>query len=228
MARIARRELRIHSLPLFTFGERTPWHSVADIHSNLTLRFFEPRYVELARRVLPPKGDGQFGYSENYPPKVGGAGVLAKVEEFEYISGIEKGHVMVKAWGARRFRLLALSDIAVGAEEPPLILAHVQLLDNRDVVRSPGMEGWAYWSLDIPSENNAEVGPRSARVKVGSSLVAQREVHVFKTVDSWTCTYNIPSGNVVVAAGPPKLVGGHLMVPILPSGAVELILFREA
>lgn len=38
---------------------------------------------------------------------------------------------------------------------------------------------------------------------------------------------SVPYGVAVVAAGPPRVVEGYLMVPIVPSGAVELTLFRE-
>ena len=68
---------------------------------------------------------------------------------------------------------------------------------------------------------------RSAGVIDGTSLVAKRGAAVFESPESWKSTHSIPAGHIVVAAGPPRTVQGYLMVPIVPSGAVELTLFRE-
>ena len=41
---------------------------------ELPLNFFEARYVELARRIAPPKGDGKFGYTPVVQRRKGGRG----------------------------------------------------------------------------------------------------------------------------------------------------------
>merc|ERR1712150_57709 len=50
---------------------------------------------------------------------------------------------------------------------------------------------------------------------------------VFESMESWKSGHPIPAGGTVVTADMPQVVQGYLMVPILPSGAVELALFRE-
>lgn len=48
-----------------------PWYQELP---ELPLNFFEPRYVELARRIAPPKGDGKFGYTPVVQRRKGGRG----------------------------------------------------------------------------------------------------------------------------------------------------------
>lgn len=240
MARIARRSLRIQALPLFSLGK--PWQSVCDAGGILALRLFEPRYVELARRVFPPTGPGKFGYAEVYPPRPGGAGVLAQVEEFRWsTTGAAAGGngtsqaALLSARGARRFRILAVSEEEVVPTKPPLYVAHVQLLEDRDTSRGPLAEAWDYWSRPIPTpagvvaeEDLPGQGQQRAKtVKAGTALVARLGAPVFESPESWNVVAQVPVGVAVVAAGIPRVVEGYLMVPIVPSGAVELTLFRE-
>lgn len=260
MARIARRGLRIKALPLFSLGE--PWQSVCDATGTLGLRLFEPRYVELARRVLPPKGDGKFGYAEAYPPREGGAGILAQVENYRWDSGGSGGSgerqggwqsaeapgevAYLSAIAARRFRILKVRPQEVAPSKAPLFVAHVQLLEDRDSARGAGLEAWDYWTRPAPSASATEgtdseagegvqsaegasspSGLRARSVKAGTALVARLGAPVFESPESWRAVAQVPAGVAVVAAGAPRVVEGYLMVPIVPSGAVELTLFRE-
>lgn len=226
MARIARRGLRIPGLPLFSLGK--PWQSVCDAEGSLSLRFFEPRYVELARRVLPPAGEGKFGYAETYPPKAGSGGVLVQVEQFRWDPPNprqDRTTAILITRAARRFRVLGVREDEVQAGESPLFVAHVQLLEDRDVARGPGAEGLDYWSR--PTATGEPGRKRADLVKAGTTLVARMGAPVFESPESWQAVTSVPYGVAVVAAGPPRVVEGYLMVPIVPSGAVELTLFRE-
>jgi len=237
MSRIARRTLRIQALPLFSLGK--PWQSVCDAGGVLALRLFEPRYVELARRVFPPAGDRRFGYAETYPPKVGTAGVLAQVEDFRWAdvgggSAQQMGQeqrqqqvALMSARAARRFRILAVWQEEIAPSKPPLFLANVQLLEDRDVARGPGRDAWDYWARPVGGTGEGAGLQRANTVKPGTALVARLGAPVFEALDSWTVVAQVPLGVAVVAAGPPRMVEGYLMVPIVPSGAVELTLFRE-
>eukprot|EP00747_Dinoflagellata_sp_TGD_P179168 gnl/TRDRNA2_/TRDRNA2_29511_c0_seq1.p1 gnl/TRDRNA2_/TRDRNA2_29511_c0~~gnl/TRDRNA2_/TRDRNA2_29511_c0_seq1.p1 ORF type:complete len:191 (-),score=15.27 gnl/TRDRNA2_/TRDRNA2_29511_c0_seq1:336-908(-) len=123
MARVVRRSLRLKGLPLFSLGSR--WTTVST-HNLLPLHLFEPRYVELARRIQ--SGSSQFGYAEEYPPESGGAGVLVEASDFRWAA--EEGPVFLVARGLQRFRILsahpeALEDDTANA---PLYVAHVELL----------------------------------------------------------------------------------------------------
>lgn len=217
MARIARRALRIKDVPLFSLGK--PWQSAVDSVGTLGLRLFEPRYVELAKRVLPPKGEGKFGYAESYPPKVGSAGVLAQVEGFRWERGgavaAPDDTVLLSARSARRFRILRVRPEEITVGKPPLFFAHVQLLEDRDVVRGRVMEALGYWQGRVDG------------LRPGTALVARQGAPVFESENSRRVVSQIPAGVIVIAAGPPVTVDGYLMVPIAPSGAVELTLFRE-
>lgn len=241
MARIARRSLRIQSLPLFSLDK--PWQSVCDDSGALSLRFFEPRYVELARRVLPPGGDGNFGYAEKYPPRAGKSGVLARVEQHKWEGDDVPGQdpatataVRLSARAAKRFRILSVRAQEVEPSKPPLFLAHVQLLHNRDTARGAGVEAWNYWTsrarsssagrLEQPTAESSEQ-IRARSVTNGTALVAKLGAPVFESCESWHVVAQVPDGVAVVAGGPPRMVEGYLMVPIVPSGAVELTLFRE-
>lgn len=241
MARIARRSLRIKRLPLFSLGE--PWQYACDQEGYVSLRLFEPRYVELARRVLPNNGDGSFGYSETYPPKVGGSGVLARVEQFRWepegppskaavAGGNAGGHTaLIHAAASRRFRILSHREEEVVVGKPPLYVAHVQLIEDRDVARPwrrpssavSATDAWTYWTAPAPGQEEQ----RLARVQAGAPLTARQRTLVFESQDSWRASGSIEKGEGVVAAGPPSMVEGYLMVPIMPTGAVELTLFRE-
>lgn len=157
MARIARRSLRVRDLPLFSLDR--PWHTVCDSDGRLSLRFFEPRYVELARRVLPPRGQGRFGYLQGHTAIAGGAGTLAQIEQFSWTGpGNEEGSgpVVVVAREAHRFRILAARSEAVAASKPPLSLAHVQLLTDRDLLRGSARDAWNYWMQELPASDIAE------------------------------------------------------------------------
>jgi len=178
--------------------------------------------VELARRCFPPVGGGKFGYSEEYPPRTGGAGVVAEVEGFRWDSDGENepsekqdGPVLLSALAAKRFRILAVRDEEVVRDMPPLYVAHVQLLEERDTMRGPGKEALKYWQS------------RTHNVKAGTALVAKQTAPVFESLESWRASGEVPAGVLVIAAGPPTVVAGYLMVPIVPSGAVELTLFRD-
>lgn len=192
------------------------------------MRLFEPRYVELANRVFPPEGQGKFGYSEAYPPKVGAAGVLAQIEQFKWASQADQKVALLAARAARRFRILSVRSEEIVPSKPPLFVAHVQLLADRDVARGPGAEGFQYWSRPQP-DASAEDAPkkRADAVTAGTALVARLGAPVFETPESWHAVSTVPAGMVVYAAGPPRVVEGYLMVPIVPSGAVELTLFRD-
>ncbi|CAL1163086.1 unnamed protein product [Cladocopium goreaui] len=50
---------------------------------------------------------------------------------------------------------------------------------------------------------------------------------VFESPESWRIIGQVPTGVRVIAMDLPRVVEGYLMVPIVPSGAVELTLFRE-
>lgn len=253
MARIARRGLRIKALPLFSLDGR-PWQSVCDAGGMLPLRLYEPRYVEMARRVLPPAGQGKFGYAETFPPKKGTAGVLAHVEQYRWSSSgqqrTDQDVALLSARAARRFRILSVRAEEVEPKKPPLFVAHVQLLEDRDVARGPGAEGMAYWSQPAGPPGASAAGgvvgadgsaggaagaggalppprKRADAVAAGTALVARLGAPVFESPESWQAVAQVPAGVAVVAAGPPRVVEGYLMVPIVPSGAVELTLFRE-
>jgi len=220
MARIARRALRLRELPLFSLG--APWTSVVESDTNmLGLRLFEPRYLEMARRILPPQGSGKFGYAESYPPRPGTSGMLTSVQEFE-----EGKNVMVLARGERRFRILATRAEAVEGSDQPLYIAHVQLLEDRDCQREVAKK------LRQPTEllkgvQDAEVASKASQVFAGSHLVANMGAPVFESLESWRVIGQVPAGVRVIAGGPPTTVEGYFMVPIVPSGAVEMTLFRR-
>eukprot|EP00928_Gymnodinium_smaydae_P035140 TRINITY_DN24787_c0_g1_i1.p1 TRINITY_DN24787_c0_g1~~TRINITY_DN24787_c0_g1_i1.p1 ORF type:complete len:298 (+),score=77.36 TRINITY_DN24787_c0_g1_i1:56-895(+) len=229
MARIARRGLRLRELPLFSLG--SSWQSVADASGKLALRLFEQRYLELARRVLPPRGAGKFGYAEGYPPRAGGTGVLAEVEDYRWGGkeqlasaagsmvggggGLPEGQVLLSARDGGRFRILSVRQEEIVSGSPPLYLAHVQLLHPGDLQRGPAREALDYWAS------------RAGSVRPGVALTAKQAAPVFESVESWREVGEVPAGVLVVAAGPPVVVEGYLMVPIAPSGAVELSLFRD-
>lgn len=231
MARIVRRSLQIKELPLFSLGK--PWQSVCDESGSLALRFFEPRYVELARRVCPPSGAGNFGYAENYPPKVGSSGVLAQIEKYAWEGAPDANQTaLIKSHAAKRFRILSVREEKVNESKAPLYVARVQLLTERDTSRGPGVEAMKYWSQGVDGQSleaRPETSPkeRKENVKSGTPLVAKLNAPVFDSTTSWQVVAQVPLGVAVVAAGPPTVVDGYLMVPIVPSGAVELTLFRE-
>jgi len=224
MARIARRSLRIRELPLFSLGK--PWQSVSD-SGRLDLRLFEPRYMELGRRVLPPNGDGKFGYSDEYPPRAGGSGMLAQTEGFRWtssgkpidsdvqLSSDEADSVLLSASAATRFRILAVRAQEVASEKPPLYVAHVQLLEDRDTLRRADQKALGYWES------------RWKDVQQGTALIAKQGAPVYESIDAWRVSGEVPAGVLVIAGGPPRLIAGYMMVPIVPSGAIELALFRD-
>jgi len=220
MARIARQGLRLRGLPLFSLGQ--PWQSVCDAEGLLGLRLFEPRYVELARRVLPPAADGKFGYAESYPPKVGQAGVLAQIEQYRWTDDNERPTVLLSARAQRRFRILEVKSQDVsGGPKQPLYVASIQLLDDRDTKRGVGIESLDYWTGEFEGKRRAD------DIKHGTALIAHLGAPIFQSMESWSVVSQVPAGGAVVAAGPPKMVEGYLMVPLVPEGAVELPLFRE-
>lgn len=66
-----------------------PWQELPE----LPLNFFEPRYVELARRIASPKGDGKFGYTPVVQRRKGGRG-WRKCQEL--IDGVKLMSVVAK------------------------------------------------------------------------------------------------------------------------------------
>lgn len=219
MARIARRSLRITSLPLFSLGE--PWRSVANKQGELALRLFEPRYLELARRVLPPAGNGDFGYSEGYPPRVGDSGVLARIGNLKWSLDLSEVHIVASC--LRRFRVLGVREEQVEGSQPPLYVGHVQLLEDRDVARGTPQSAWNYWTSSAPGQQRT----KADAVVPGTTLVANQLVHVFESATSWKVIATMPRGSSVLTVGRPSIVEGYLMVPIAPTGAVELNLFVD-
>lgn len=220
MARIARRALRIRDLPLFSLGE--PFQSVADADGMLGLRFFEPRYVEMARRILPPTGQGSnFGYSESYPPRPGSSGMLASIDEFSWQDTAES-QVVLMAKGMRRFRVLSLRAEEICKRQAPLYVAHVQLLEERDVARVSS------WTAQREAVGQGDpTSSDEAAVPAGTYLVASMAAPVYESPESWRVIGKIPAGVGVISAGPPEVVEGYTMIPIAPSGAVELTLFHN-
>eukprot|EP00927_Polykrikos_kofoidii_P033033 TRINITY_DN27987_c0_g1_i2.p1 TRINITY_DN27987_c0_g1~~TRINITY_DN27987_c0_g1_i2.p1 ORF type:complete len:294 (-),score=62.84 TRINITY_DN27987_c0_g1_i2:28-909(-) len=225
MARIARRSLRLTDLPLFSLGK--PWKHVADVKDRLDLRLYEPRYVELARRVLPPTGNGRFGYAECYPPMRGESGVLVQADGHRWIgeaaaddpAGVyeesRQGQVLLSSKKERRFRILSVREEEVDGSSEPLFVGHVQLLEDHDVAR-------------LPKKKDVSIlGSKMLGIKAGSALVARQQARVFESAESWRTVGEVPAGVLVIAAGPPTIVEGYVMVPIAPSGAVELVFFRE-
>ncbi|CAK8986170.1 Hypothetical protein SCF082_LOCUS439 [Durusdinium trenchii] len=229
MARIARRSLRIKGLPLFSLGH--PWSSVVNAEGKLALSLFEPRFVEVASKLLPPRGDARFGYAESYPPRERTSGVLANIEDHrwvdegheEFVQGYGSGsQVQLLANAQHRFRILkARKEQQEGVD---LYYANVQLMTERDLQRGLGLEAVAYWQ----EESSQGSDSRALSVKAGTHLVAIVTAAVFETAESWRVIGQVPEGIRVIAMDVPRVVEGYLMVPIIPSGAVELTLFREA
>ncbi|CAE7663911.1 unnamed protein product, partial [Symbiodinium sp. CCMP2456] len=227
MARIVRRGLRLPGLPLFSLGQ--PWHSVMNSEGKLALSLYQRQYVDVARRILA--SNKQFGYAESYPPREGTSGVLALVEDFRWIGEESEHHVPGYGSGSQvqllsasggRFRILKTSKETVDGLE--LYRAHVQLFAERDLTRGAGAEAMAYWN---DKTAGPEEGSRATSVKPGSHLVAYVDAPVFESPESWRCVGEVPAGVRVIAMGSPRFVEGYLMVPIVPSGAVRLTLFRE-
>lgn len=218
MARIARRGLQLRNLPLFSLAEPVPWQSQAAADGTAAFRLKEPSHLELARRVLPPNGDGKFGFVEG-ASKAGGPGIIAQVQDFQWSA--DKSTVAVRSRGSRRFRILGCKEHEIETGQPPLLLAKVQLLADQDLMRGPAIEGLNFWMA------KDESGSKASQLKAGDCLVAVQGVPVFESMESWTATHSIAKGVMVVADGPPRFVQGYLMVPIVPSGAVELTMFRR-
>ncbi|CAJ1346665.1 unnamed protein product [Effrenium voratum] len=130
MARIARRCLRVKDLPLFSLQHS--FRELAEYSGELALNLFEPRYVELARRIAPP-GPSQFGYAQVLQHKAGGRGMLVGASNFNWHDPKE-GPVVLTARGLQRFRILSVQSEEVEGGDP-LYLAHVQLLSDRDLSR---------------------------------------------------------------------------------------------
>lgn len=182
-------------------------------------RLREPRHLELARRVLPPDGDGKFGFVEG-ALRAGGPGIVATVQDFQWSA--DKSAVAVRSQGSRRFRILGVKEHEIETGHPPLLLGKVQLLADQDLLRGPAIEGFNFWTAKDES-----AGSRASQLKPGDCLTAVQGVPVFESMESWTATHSIAKGVMVVVDGPPRFVQGYLMVPIVPSGAVELTMFRQ-
>lgn len=131
MARIARRSLRLRNLPLFSLEES--WDLVSS-HGKLPLRLFEPRYVELARRIEPPSGTAQFGYVAACDRQKAGKGVLVEGKNIKWMGPKSKGPLVVVACEKQAFRILSLGKEEVGSGRP-LYTANVQLIVERDMQR---------------------------------------------------------------------------------------------
>lgn len=228
MARIARRALRIRDLPLLCPGK--PWSSMSDASGNLAVRLYLPEELEFARRVLPPIGSGRFGYAEKSDPEKGNVGILAQVEGYRWesddqdeISGRILGEpnalnqptaVVISARAEVKFRVLSTQPHEVESGESPLYTAHIQQLANRDLARGDKQASCIYWSSKMHE------------VKEGTALIARQQATVYESVDNWRVVSHVPAGVVVISAGPVTMTEGHTMVPIAPSGAVELTNFR--
>eukprot|EP00747_Dinoflagellata_sp_TGD_P053704 gnl/TRDRNA2_/TRDRNA2_148604_c0_seq4.p2 gnl/TRDRNA2_/TRDRNA2_148604_c0~~gnl/TRDRNA2_/TRDRNA2_148604_c0_seq4.p2 ORF type:complete len:303 (+),score=35.58 gnl/TRDRNA2_/TRDRNA2_148604_c0_seq4:79-909(+) len=116
-----RKRLIVHDLPLFSLG--VPWSRMgADEHGLTGLRFFEPRYVWLARRIADavtgPDVPARFGFAHTYPPQEGSEGTLVEVpspktEGMHWLSETT-GPVNVLCRRGPRFKILK-----VRTEVPP-------------------------------------------------------------------------------------------------------------
>jgi len=214
MARIARRALRIR-----------------DASGNLAVRLYLPEELEFARRVLPPIGQGRFGYADKSDPGKGNVGILAQVEGYRWesedqneIPGRIIGEpdalchptaVVITARAEVRFRILNTQPHEVESGESPLYTAHIQQLANRDVARGDKQEACIYWSSKMQD------------VKEGTALVARQQATVYESVDSLRVVSHVPAGVIVISAGTvTTTTEGCTLVPIAPSGAVELTHFR--
>ncbi|CAJ1449903.1 unnamed protein product [Effrenium voratum] len=236
MARIARRGLRLGNLPLFSLGQ--PWSSVVRLgaigetdgnaEGKLVLSLFEPRYVEVAQRLLAPGGSRRFGYAETFPPREHTSGVVADIQDHrwvdetceEFVPGFgSRPQAQLLAAGAGRFRILKMRT--EDRDGMDLYYANVQTMSERDLQRGFGVEALAYW------EESREDSPRASSVKPGSHLVAMVAAAVFESPESWRVVGQVPAGVRVIVMDVPRMVEGYLMVPIVPSGAVEMPLFRE-
>lgn len=73
------------------------------------------------------------------------------------------------------------------------------------------------------------LGPGSAGIHDGTICRAKRDAPLFASLTSWLHIGEVRMGQVVVAAGPPELTDGYLMLPIRPKGAVEVqaLVFQE-
>lgn len=62
-------------------------------------------------------------------------------------------------------------------------------------------------------------------VRPGSILLCRERVDVFESASAWTSIGHIEAGRFIQAAGPVERSRGHMMVPILPRGAVQVQAF---
>ena len=151
MARIARRALRRRDVPIFSLA--SPWSKISNSEGLCPLRLFEPRYVELARRIEPPNGEALFGYTEVSERKRAGRGMLLQcVGPFKWEGPRSDGPVSIVAKKLQPFRILGLRQSQhehdLGSAEtggsgstsspPRLKLAYVQMLDDKDMARDLG------------------------------------------------------------------------------------------
>mmetsp|Transcript_51752 Transcript_51752/g.123162 ORF Transcript_51752/g.123162 Transcript_51752/m.123162 type:complete len:322 (-) Transcript_51752:75-1040(-) len=138
MARIARRWLRLKEVPIFSLP--SPWTRISDAQGECPFILFDARYVEMARRIEPPQGKSQFGYTQAAQRCVGGTGMLLRAGPLEWQGPREKGPVNLVATQQQPFRILSLrkDDIAGMEGAPPLTIAHVQLLHIKDIQRDIG------------------------------------------------------------------------------------------
>eukprot|EP00439_Symbiodinium_sp_Y106_P060457 s1995_g8.t3 len=107
---------------------------------------------------------------------------------------------------------------------PASLIAELPGKETEDGVELYRAHAMAYWS---DKTAGPEDGSRATSVKPGSHLVAYVNAPVFESPESWRCVGEVPAGVRVIAMGSPRVVEGYLMVPIVPSGAVRLTLFRE-
>eukprot|EP00747_Dinoflagellata_sp_TGD_P123569 gnl/TRDRNA2_/TRDRNA2_173839_c3_seq17.p1 gnl/TRDRNA2_/TRDRNA2_173839_c3~~gnl/TRDRNA2_/TRDRNA2_173839_c3_seq17.p1 ORF type:complete len:1391 (+),score=408.67 gnl/TRDRNA2_/TRDRNA2_173839_c3_seq17:98-4270(+) len=110
--------------------------------------------------------------------------------------------------------------VALDAEEPTLEEALAAL----DAAEAPAAATPEVAAADDGVEKNEEASPVHAEV----SLVALWEAPIFESPESGHSIGTVPAGAVVVAAGAPQMVDGYPMVPIQPTGAVELNLFSSS
>mmetsp|Transcript_57316 Transcript_57316/g.184167 ORF Transcript_57316/g.184167 Transcript_57316/m.184167 type:complete len:164 (+) Transcript_57316:2-493(+) len=117
----------MRNLPLLSLPK--PWGLVADADGIFPVGAFEPRYLQLARKIGAPRGTLLYGYTETCQLRKGGLGVLVKVEQIQWLGQESHGQegVHLTGRGVQPFRVLAIKPMEV-AGGWPLYSAHVQLL----------------------------------------------------------------------------------------------------
>lgn len=63
-------------------------------------------------------------------------------------------------------------------------------------------------------------------IRDGTLGVARSSGPIFASVTSWKQIGKLEEGQMIVAAGPPEIADGYLLLPIKPRGAVEVVLLK--